>query len=217
MSDSGRPNKRPDPDSAEFSRLLLRLGVDHESAWREYERLRRRLIKFFECNNWGDVETLADEVLDRVAKRPDVEQIRSVPEFAIGVARNVSKEDYRKQQRERHFEDGPGGADFAAGESDPANEIVERIDSEARMACLEAALARLGERDRSTVLEYYDSSGIKQHVRRKILAIRSGSTMNALRVHMARLRERLEREVSECLEHRRRLAARRDSGSRRCP
>jgi hypothetical protein len=40
---------------------------------------------------------------------------------------------------------------------------------------------------------------MKRHVKRRLLALRFGFTGNGLRVHMNRLRERLERDVIECL------------------
>ena len=64
-------------------------------------------------------------------------------------------------------------------------------------------LAKLNERDRTLAVEYYSAEGIRQSLHRRILAVRHGFTTNALRVHMNRLRERLEGEVIECLKNRR--------------
>jgi len=187
------PVNQSDSNAGGFERLLLRLGANTEEGSLEYERLRRRLVKFFECNGCGDALHMADEVFDRVAKREDLEELRSVPEFAIGIARNVVRESHRKQQRECPIdgERAPRGADAEA-------EAIERIDKERTLAYLRKALARMDERDRSLVLGYYDDGGGKQAQRREELAASLGVQPNALRVRVARLRERLEAAVLEC-------------------
>jgi hypothetical protein len=196
--------KRGEPAAVEQELLLRRLSSDGDDGWEQYRLLRQRLVKFFECNNCPDGYALADEVLDRVAKRPDLDQLRSVAQFAIGVARNVARESHRQRMREISIEDRAGG--IPAALPDEEGTLIARIDNHQRIACLGTCLDRLDERDRRLALEYYDSDGVPNHVRRRLLAVRFGFTMNALRVHMNRLRERLEREFARCRESRARAA-----------
>jgi DNA-directed RNA polymerase specialized sigma24 family protein len=208
MSDSGASPRHREPDSAEFQRLLLRLGPDRVEAWEAFDRLRRKLARFFDWHACEDAEELAWQVLDRIAMRPDLEQIRSVPEFAIGVARNVCKESRAKEQRISYVEDLAAGTESLVDPRSCVEDIADTIDQAARSDCLQTALARLSERDRTLAVEYYSAEGVKQHVKRRLLALRFGFTGNALRVHMNRLREKLERDVMQCLTNSRRTKAR---------
>jgi len=199
MNQSGASSRHREPCPPEFQRLLDRLGPDHTAAWAAYDRLRRKLAKYFEWNRCIDAEELACQVLDRIAMRPDLEQIRSVPEFAVGVARNVRKECRTREQRVSCMEDLPDGAESLIDPHSRGEDIADKIDLAARLRCLERSLAQLTPRDRVMAVEYYSAEGVKQHVARSFLALRFGFTPNNLRVHMNRLRDKLEREVVQCL------------------
>lgn len=105
-------------DRTDLNCLLARLDSDPANAWEKYNSLRTRLVKFFDWNRCGSSEELADEVLDRVARKPQDEEIRDIHEFVIGVARNIRLEAYKKSQRESHLEDRPGGSEALAGSLD---------------------------------------------------------------------------------------------------
>ena len=60
----------PEPLGSEpFEALLLRLGSDRETAGERYLQLRQRLVAVFEYRHCPRPEELADETLDRVARR----------------------------------------------------------------------------------------------------------------------------------------------------
>jgi DNA-directed RNA polymerase specialized sigma24 family protein len=191
----------------DLSRLLLRLDSDPATAWEKYRSLRCRLIKFFEWNQCAFPEELADEVLDRVARKPQEEEIRDVTEFVIGVARNLRLEAYKKSQRETHIEDRPGGQESLADPRDHEQEIVADLDHQNSLACLRECLGNLRSADRTLALDYYSAQDEKQKVHRQKLASAAGITMIALRVRANRLREKLEQCVSTCLESRRHMRA----------
>ena len=67
-----------DEKRTDLTRLLMRLDSDPAKAWEQYRSLRCRLVKFFEWNQCTFPEELADEVLDRVARKPAEEEIRDV-------------------------------------------------------------------------------------------------------------------------------------------
>ena len=194
-------NKRTD-----LNRLLVRLDSEPANAWEKYRSLHRRLVKFFECNQCSFPEDLADEVLDRVARKPEEEEIREVTEFVIGVARNVRLESFKKGQRESYIEERSGGQESLPDPRDHEREIVAELDQRSRLACLRECLVNLKPGDRELALEYYGAQDEKQKVHRQKLASAIGVTMIALRVRANRLREKLEQCVSNCLEGRRLLA-----------
>jgi DNA-directed RNA polymerase specialized sigma24 family protein len=191
----------------DLNRLLMRLDSEPAKAWEKYRGLRCRLMKFFEWNQCAFPEELADEVLDRVARKPQEEEIRDVTEFVIGVARNLRLEAYKKSQRETHIEDRPGGQESLADPRDHEQEIVADLDHQNSLACLRECLGNLRSADRTLALDYYSAQDEKQKVHRQKLASAGGITMIALRVRANRLREKLEQCVSTCLESRRHMRA----------
>src|SRR5262245_43479522 len=90
-----------------FEKLLAFLAPDREAAGWRYEAIRRRLVTFFECRGCPRPEDLADEVIDRVARK--VEEggavIPSPEAYFYGVARNVERESWRGLQRERSLDE----------------------------------------------------------------------------------------------------------------
>ena len=76
-----------------FRLLMARLGRDGGSADQQYESLRRRLITFFRLHVPIEAETLADRVLDRVARKlMESTQIENVAQFTLGVSRMILME-----------------------------------------------------------------------------------------------------------------------------
>ncbi len=182
-----------------LSGLLVCLDADVGKAWMQYELIRRRLVKFFECYRCWPAEEYADEVLDRIAKRPDIQQIRDIASFAVGVARNLRFEGHKRTQRMEYLDGSPAGADALPDPHDYQRDIVEQIDEEVRLECLNKCLAEMPAGERNLVLDYYSAEGLKHHEHRKALAQRQGLKMDALRVRMNRCREKLERCVVRCL------------------
>jgi hypothetical protein len=92
MSDTPGMKRKRAADPEDFRRLLRRLSSDPLEAWQAYETLRQKLIMFFAYHYCSQAEELAEDVLDRIAKKSDSYEITNVIEFAFGVARNVRKE-----------------------------------------------------------------------------------------------------------------------------
>lgn len=164
--------------------LLGLLDSDRERAAIAYEKLRERTIGLLGW--WGAVrpEELADETLDRVARR--LEEGAAVSRASLGAyVRGVARLVYYESRRERNEQ--LSGDDFPA--ADPPEE------SEA-LRCLDRCLSSLEDDERLQVLRYYE--GNKIEVRQRI-ARELDISMTALRIRMHRLRARLERCVSACL------------------
>jgi DNA-directed RNA polymerase specialized sigma24 family protein len=203
MRDDASGGSNPGRNPNDLARLLSRLDPDTTRAWERYADIRLRLTKFFEWNHCLAPEDLADEVLDRVAAKPDSEKIRKVEKYSCGVARFVCQEDQRRKQHVIYSEDLLGGEDGLPDAHDQPEEIVERLDEERRLACLRKCLAALTPGDRELAIRYYSAEEQKQMILRRELARKAGLTLGALRVRMTRLRARLEPCVKGCLESRR--------------
>jgi len=196
--------------------LLLCLDNDSGNAWTEYEILRRKLVKFFECYRCHPAEDYADQVFDRIAKRPDLKEIRHIPSFALGVARNIYLEHLKHARRIESYDGVPDGGPVLADDHDYEANLIERLDEEPRLDCLRESLATLTADERQNLLEYYDDDRQKLSAKRRDLAAKLDITMEALRVRMNRARERLLSLVQDCLTKRRTgfCAHREDAASR---
>jgi DNA-directed RNA polymerase specialized sigma24 family protein len=201
---AGNPGKGwASRDAEALSRLLQRLDPDRARAWQELERIRQRLTRYFEWNHVSSAEDLADEVLHRMAAKPDGVEIREAGKYAGGIARKICLEEQRKRTKMLSLEDLAGGANEISSGGDPETDMADRIDREKRLTCLLRCISGLTPRDRKLALQYYSAEEGKQVARRKQLAAGAKLTLNALRVTMTRLRAELERCVIRCLETRR--------------
>src|SRR5262245_34868414 len=117
-----------------LERLLRRLGPDAEAAAREYDVIRRRLIDFFDGRGSACSDVLADETMDRVARRLDEgERVDSLRGYVFGVARRVVLEWAKRQPREAAAHQA-----LRAQAGDGPAVLHER-----QMACLERCLESL--------------------------------------------------------------------------
>ena len=178
------------PEHAALKRLLQYLDPDAEEAGRKFEELRRGLVRFFDWRGVHVPEECADICLDRLAKRIlDGEQVVSVPAFTFGIARLVLLEHgRRKDVRTLSLDDAP---DTALAVDPPRS--APWID------CMEAGLATLPGDARALIVRYYTGERREKIDDRAALARELGITVPALRNRAQRLRDRLERVVSECV------------------
>jgi DNA-directed RNA polymerase specialized sigma24 family protein len=185
----------PEPlGSGPFEALLQRLGPDRESAGTSYEQLRRRLVAVFEYRRCPHPEELADETLDRAARRLQEmgsEFVGSDPaRFVFGVAWNVARESFRRPAA-TSLQDGWEKRSASAPTLEP-----DELGSE----CLEGCLQRLAAADRSLVLGYHEGERSVRIRRRSDLARDLGLSPNALRLKIHRLTARLRQCVVDCVE-----------------
>lgn len=177
------------PESLEA--LLAFLDPDRDRAGEQYEVIRRRLTRLFEWRGLGNAEDLADETINRVARRiQEGIEVRSADPYGYfcGVAHLVSKEVARRVARER--------AALEQDEWQPAPPADEP-DEDERLACLRHCLDRLPHDQRLLVLRYHQED---DHIRsRQMLSQELGVPMNALRIRVHRVRRKLEDCVARCL------------------
>ena len=178
---------------AALDRLLQRLGRDPEAAAREYEFLRRRLTTFFTLRGVDSPESLADETIDRVARRMEEgEGIEHVRAYVHGVAHRVALEGGRRQARERQ-----AVATHLRKVSD--SESMES-PAESRASCLDRCLGKLPRESRLLLQRYYHPGELSSRDNRHRLAQELGISQGALKVRVHRLRVQLHACLVECLE-----------------
>lgn len=178
-------------DEQGLRRLLAALDPeDGGRASERYEALRQRLTRVFAWERQPDAEALADEALDRVARRMrEGVTLNDVAAYAHRVAELILLESRRAAARRE-----TGLAEHARLAGPRAAMEVER-----RHACLEACLNRLEPGQRDLILKYYAHDGRARIEHRDALAREHGLPVTALRNRALRLRDKLEGCITPCL------------------
>jgi len=169
----------------DFDRLLLWLDPDPERAGIIYEKIRWRMIAILASRGCRLAEELADETIDRVARRVADIQAKYVGERAIyflGVMNNVHHE-YLKQPVPRLIEVGD--------DSD---------ERERTHLCLDNCLERLAPHSRQIIERYYAESKRAKIDLRKRIAREFGISLNTLRLRALRIRANLQACIKQCME-----------------
>lgn len=183
---------RRDAGPDQFNRFLARLDGDSTRAWQAYDSLRRKLVVFFRYQCPLQAEDLAEEVLDRVARKAAEQEIRDLGDFAFGVARNLRREMLRRKVTWTRI----AGFEMVGGKArpntNPEDSIIETLDLGKTIDDLAQCLERLKPDDRKLLLEYYSPDDENIAECRLLLARQLGVSMGSLRNRMLRLREKLE-------------------------
>lgn len=172
-----------------LARLLGSLHVDPDEAAREYERLRGRLVRFFDWRGVHTPDECADEAFDRLARRLEDASIDDVPRYLFGIARLVALESRRSPQ--------PAALDDAPAKVLMMAPALPETESPLQ-GCFDRCLDQLPGTDRTLLLRYYEGERHAKISNRRQLATTLGLTDNALRSRMQRLRDGLERCVHGC-------------------
>lgn len=179
-----------------FDRLLACLDQDRSRAAETYENVRRKLITFFECRGCFYAEDMADDTINRVARRlsEGTEIYANDPaSFFFGVARRVLQEHWDAQSKKAVPIDGLLLTKEIV--QDP-RELKEREANllllEQQIECLEKCLEELPPDNRELIIEYYHGEASARISNRKRLAEKLGIQVNALRLRALRIREKLE-------------------------
>jgi len=181
--------RKPDPPALtqeELDALLAFLGADREQAGESYEKLRRKVIKLLECRGAAFPEDLADEALNRMARRLAegvTIEARDPYSYLWSIAVHVHRESLRRSPLP------------AVPSPIPADPLLEH-----RLKCLDQCLIDLSEGDRNLILEYHKGEKQAKIAGRARLAARQGIGINALRIRVCRLRRQLEVCVRDCLQ-----------------
>ncbi|HXG64487.1 MAG TPA: hypothetical protein VNO70_05225, partial [Blastocatellia bacterium] len=87
---------------AAFDKFLACLDADREVAGQQYEKIRAKLISYFEWRDCAFPEDHADETINRVVRKIDEEgPLRDPSTYVFGVARLLLLEIAKEQHRKR--------------------------------------------------------------------------------------------------------------------
>ena len=185
------------PGEASFHRLLAWLDEGTDTQGERYLEIRDRLVRYFARRNCLRPDDLADETLNRVARR--LEEAGAIDDvvpaqYCYIVAKFVLLESLRQRTREAEVAWGDNDADVL--EKWTTQETPE--SRERTFACLERCLEACTPAERQLIVDYYRTSSGKASQQRKELAARLGVTTNSLAIRACRIRSRLEACVRAC-------------------
>lgn len=183
-----------------FHALLDWLDEGAQSEGQKYLEMRRRLVTYFDRKNCSTPDELADETLNRVARRLEEEgaiEPEAPARYCYIVARFVFMEHLRGAQKGsallEEIRRQPRGGGPGTTEADEENEVKEKM-----LDCLERCTGNLELPNREMITQYYVGKERVKIENRRALAERLGITMNALSIRACRIRDRLEDCVRQC-------------------
>ena len=172
----------------DFDRLLGWLDPNAERAGLLYEKIRWRLIAILASRGCAAPEELADEVIDRVARRvADIERtyVGDKAIYFLGVMNNVHHEYLKRPTPPPRL-------------LETANQDTER--REWTHLCLERCLQQLTARSRRLIEQYYAEDKRAKIDLRKRVAREFGINLNTLRLRALRIRAALQTCINRCLD-----------------
>jgi len=175
-------------EAEELDRLLSLLDPDRTKAAERYVEIRSRLIRLFQWRGSMAPEDLADETLDRVARRLQGGAQTQAPDplpYFVGVANLVYKEHLRREVQQHSL---------MSGLSSLLHSQAREPEEDLRLQAMQSALNELPPEQRDLLLRYH-SEDDRAESRREI-ARSLGITLNTLRIRAHRVRRELERRIS---------------------
>jgi len=159
-------------------------------------------VAFFDRKNCASPDDLADETLNRVARR--LEEQGSITDatpaqFCYITARYIFLEYLRRAEHRELALDELSASPEAHDQTQPAGEPDEGQLRERRMECLERCLQSLENASREMIVRYYRGEQRAKIDNRRALALQLGITLNALTIRACRVRDKLEMCVSKCV------------------
>lgn len=168
----------------DFDRLLEWLDPDSERAGVFYEKIRRRLITVLAGRGCRIPEELADDTIDRVARRvADIREtyVGDKAIYFLGVMNNVHHEYLKRPAFPRLVE---------SHDDVEAKEITH--------LCLDKCLDKLAPYSRNLIERYYAADKQAKIDLRRHIAAEFGISLNNLRLRALRIREKLQSCIEQC-------------------
>jgi DNA-directed RNA polymerase specialized sigma24 family protein len=202
MGQTSKANLKQDwvPTEAAFRRLLEWLDEGKESNGERYLEMRQRLVRYFERKNCLPCDELADESLNRVARK--LEEQGSItdatpPHYCYIVAKFVFLEHLRQIRNEATTSEPDLTFATVAADAGLASPGVSE-EEQGMLSCLEQCLQRLAPGDRELIVNYYSAEPKQKIPHRRQLAEKLGLTANALTIRACRIRDKLEACTRKC-------------------
>jgi DNA-directed RNA polymerase specialized sigma24 family protein len=171
----------------DFDRLLNWLDADRERAGFLYEQIRWRLVTILAARGCTLAEELADETIDRVARRvTDIHETYRGDKalYFLGVMNNVHHEYLRRPPPPR------------------LTQTAEDVETREEIhSCLDNCLAQLAPYSRQLIERYYAANKQAKIDLRKVIARELGIKASSLRLRALRIREKLQTCIEQCLHN----------------
>ena len=180
---------------AAFNKFLAWLDGGTDSEGRNYLDIRERLVTFFDRKNCLNADELADETINRVARRLEEEgeiESETPAKFCYITAKFVFLEYLRSSEKASVPID-----DVLLKSNDYSEESELK---EKRLDCLEHCTEKLEAENRRLIVHYYFGEERAKIENRRKLAENLGITLNALSIRACRIRDKLEVCVRKCVE-----------------
>lgn len=195
ISTAHKQNSNAELREQTFRRLLAWLDQGVDTNGQSYLAIRERLLGYFDRKNCLHPDELADETLNRVARRLEEEDGNietDIPaKYCYIVARFVFMEYLRTNEREIT---GLAGLGRQANAMSPE----DRDRKERLLECLDRCSAKLDASQRELIFGYYSGEQRVKIENRRALAQSLEITVNALSIRACRIRDRLENCVKKC-------------------
>ena len=194
-----------EPTEKAFENFLHWLDEGKNSDGQRYLEVRRRLELYFDRKNCVAPAELADETLNRVARKLEENgEITGVAplQYCYITAKFVFLEALRADKRAPfHRPLTATNSSNLSGHSATLLEAEAGSDQKEKTAdCLQFCLEKLSSEDRELIVEYYRGQQRSKIERRVALAAKLGVTANALSIRACRVRQRLEVCLQSCLK-----------------
>ncbi len=181
-----------------FREFLEWLDDGADSEGQKYLEMRERLVSYFDRKNCLTPDELADETLNRVARRLEEEgkiESETPAKYCYIVARFVFMESLRGMDKNSVPIDENLQQKLVANET--AKEELEI--KEQMLNCLEHCTGKLEPDNRRMIIRYYFGEERVKIQNRRALAESFGVTTNALSIRACRVRDKLESCVGKCV------------------
>jgi DNA-directed RNA polymerase specialized sigma24 family protein len=166
-----------------------------------YLEIRRRLVQYFDRRGCAAADELADETLNRAARKlAELGQIANVApaQYCYVLARFVFLEYIRRPgHKESEFDDASRPTLESGHTALPHDFESPGAERERYLAGLSRCLQKLAPADHQLIIEYYQGDKRAKIEKRSELATRYGLTLNALSVRACRIRNKLEQCVKK--------------------
>jgi DNA-directed RNA polymerase specialized sigma24 family protein len=185
-----------------FHRLLEWLDDGQNSDGGNYLEIRARLVSYFDRKNCLMPNELADETLNRVARRLEEEgtiESEAPAKYCYITARFVFMESLRGSDKMSvpidHVLRGRQDEKLAVAANNDERELREK-----RLNCLEQCTEKLEPPNREIIVRYYLGEERIKIENRRALAKSLDISVNALSIRACRIRDKLESCVGKCVE-----------------
>ena len=180
-----------------FRRLLEWLDDGKNSDGERYLEIRTRLVTYFDRKNSLNPDELADETLNRVARRLEEEgkiESETPAKFCYITAKFIFLESLRSKEKLNI------SLDEVVINQDFSKIQTEKFDQETRLNCLENCTNNLETGNREIIFGYYFGEERIKIENRRNLAKTFDISVNALSIRACRIREKLAVCVENCVE-----------------